>query len=116
MTGGASVASATRLHTRRSSRLVLNGSRSARQGPDGSPPGVVVVNSSMASAIHRKADRCQLPPLTSMAAVERTPSSKIPTLCLVKPEPAWADFLGPRWDSPIRGLLLQPAATGRLDG
>src|SRR5262249_16819038 len=43
-----------------------------------------------------------------MATVERTPSSQIPTAYLVKPEPAWPDFLGPRGISQFGGLLLQP--------
>jgi len=49
----------------------------------------------------RKADRCELPPVTSMAAVERTPSRQTPTPCLVKPVAARRDFLGPMWDSLI---------------
>src|SRR5215831_17629073 len=36
------------------------------------------------------------------------PSSQIPTLCLVKPEPAWADFLG---SGGIFLLLGPPAST-----
>jgi len=31
------------------------------------------------------------------------PSSRIPTLCLVKPVAAWADFLRHTWDFPIGG-------------
>ena len=41
---------------------------------------------------------------------------KPPRACLVKPVAARRDFLGLTWDSPIRGLRLQPAATGRLGG
>jgi hypothetical protein len=38
--------------------------------------------------------------------------TRMPTACLVKPVAARTDFLGPTWDSPIRGLRVQPAATG----
>ena len=61
-------------------------------------------------------DRCQLPSVTSMAAVEEPQLSRMPTACLVKPVAARRDFLGLTWDSPIRGLRLQPAATGGLGG
>ena len=61
----------------------------------------------------RWANRCQLPTVDPTALVEEAQLSRMPIACLVKPVAAWADFLGPTWDSPIGGLLLQPAVTGR---
>jgi hypothetical protein len=47
--------------------------------------------------------------------VEEPQLRRMPTACLVKPGVAWADFLGPTWDSPTGASVfnLQPP-TGRL--
>jgi len=78
------------------------------------PSGVVVVNSYMISAAQSArrivVNSHQLP--RRRQSREPLPV-KPPRACLVKPVAAWADFLGLRWDSPMRGLRLQPAATGR---
>jgi hypothetical protein len=67
-----------------------------------------VVNSSRSRRPTREANRCQLPPVTSM---EPWPT-RMPTACLVKPVTAWVDFLGPTWDSPIGASVfnLRPRA------
>jgi len=57
-------------------------------------------------------DRCQPPPVTSMAAVEEAAAQPDAPACLVKPAAAWSDFSGPTWDSPIAASVfnLQPRA------
>jgi len=54
----------------------------------------------------RKADRCQLSHVTSMG--QENPSQSDPTGCLVKREPAWADFFGSGGFFSYWGLRLQP--------
>jgi hypothetical protein len=73
----------------------------------------------MASAIQRKADRCQLQPVTSMAAVEEAAAQPFPTACLVKPGGCEGRVLGaPTWDSPVGASLfnLRPPTGLMLTG
>jgi integrase len=60
--------------------------------------------------------RCQFSPVAQTRWSTEPRPSRMPRACLVKPGVARRDFLGPTRDSPIRGLRLQPAATGRPDG
>jgi len=69
---------------------------------------VVVVNSYTVSAVE-PATRSSSTPMRHLDGDSReNPSSQIPTLCLVKPEPAWADFCG---SGGIFLLLGPPAST-----
>ena len=78
------------------------------QGPDGSPLGGLVVNSShdLCRSRSQVVVNFHWPPRRD-GRPEPCPSL-MPGGCLVKPVAAWADFLRPTWNSPIRGLLLQP--------